>query len=193
LKEIVLASKSPRRAELIAQMGYDFDTVDSHIDESTITAPTPAELVKKLAEAKAFAALGICGDGHIIIAADTVVEVCGNILGKPRDEADARRMLSELSGSRHAVHTGLCVLNGKNIAYSGTSTAHVTFRKIGEKELDLYIASGEPLDKAGAVGVQERGAVFVERVDGDFYAVVGLPVCTLSVVLVGLGKYPNYG
>ncbi|MGI6203136.1 MAG: Maf family protein [Eubacteriales bacterium] len=190
---MVLASKSPRRAELLAQMGYDFDTVDSHIDEDMITASSPCEFVRKAAEAKASGALALCGDGHIIIAADTVVELAGCVLGKPKDEQDARRMLSELSGSQHTVHTGLCVLSGNERVYSGTSSTRVTFRKIGNKELDLYIASGEPLDKAGAVGVQERGAIFVERVEGDFYAVVGLPVCTLSVVLTGLGKYPNYG
>lgn len=173
-------------------MGYDFDTVDSNTDEDAITAPTPSELVRKLAEAKAQSARAICGDGHIIIAADTVVEVNGHILGKPKDESDARRMLSELSGSTHTVHTGLCVLRGDECVYSGTSSAHVTFRKIDDHELDLYIASGEPLDKAGAVGIQERGAIFAQRVEGDFYAIVGLPVCTLSVVLTGLGKYPDY-
>ena len=117
MKDLVLASKSPRRAELLAQMGYDFDTVVSNIDEDAVTAPSPAELVRKLAEEKAKGALMICGDGHIIIAADTVVEVGGSILGKPKDESDARRMLSELSGSRHTVHTGLCVLRGKEIVY----------------------------------------------------------------------------
>ena len=141
-------------------MGYDFDTVDSHIDEDMITASSPCEFVRKAAEAKASGALALCGDGHIIIAADTVVELAGCVLGKPKDEQDARRMLSELSGSQHTVHTGLCVLSGNERVYSGTSSTRVTFRKIGNKELDLYIASGEPLDKAGAVGVQERGAIF---------------------------------
>jgi septum formation protein len=192
LKEIVLASKSPRRAELLRQIGYDFDVVDAHIDEDAISSPRPYELVQLLAAEKAESALALCGEGHIIIAADTVVELNGKVLSKPGDADSARQMLSELSGSEHVVHTGLCVYSGKKRVYCGTSSARVRFRNIGHDELEAYIASGEPIDKAGGCGIQERGAIFAEHVEGDFYAIVGLPVCILSVVLTGLGKYPHY-
>jgi len=180
LKRIILASKSPRRAELLTRMGYEFDVIDSGVDESGISASSPAELAKLLASAKAEGAAALCGGRHIIIAADTVVDLNGEALGKPADEGDARRMLRALSGAKHFVHTGLCVLDGGSQAFTGTASAAVWFRKIDETELDEYIATGEPMDKAGAYGIQERGAVFAQRIDGDFYAIVGLPVCTLG-------------
>jgi MAF protein len=182
-KKIILASKSPRRAELLSRMGYDFDVVDAGIDENKITADSPAELVKLLAAAKAEGARALFGGNHIIIAADTVVDLNGEVLGKPKDEDDARRMLRALSGTKHYVHTGLCVLDGGRQVFTGTVSAAVWFRELGETELGDYIATGEPADKAGAYGIQERGAVFARRVEGDFYAIVGLPVCPLSSIL----------
>ncbi len=175
-------------------MGYTFDIIDSCVDESLITAqlckaapPAPAELVRALAIAKAERAAALSGSSNrIVIAADTVVDHNGHILGKPRDSADAKNMLLELSGTKHFIYTGLCVRDGAKIICAETISAAVWFRRLDEDEIDAYIATGEPMDKAGAYGIQERGAVFAERIDGDFYAVVGLPVCKLSVILRGL-------
>ena len=145
MKKIILASKSPRRAELLSRMGYDFDAVDTGVDESKISAPSPVELVKLLAIAKAERAHELYGlsDGgkHIIIAADTVVDCGGRILGKPADGADAKRMLRGLSGTRHFVHTGLCVTSGGKAVFADTISAAVWFRRIDDAEIDAYVAT----------------------------------------------------
>ena len=193
MKKIILASKSPRRAELLALMGFRFEVAGTDFDEGEITAGDPAELVRLIARAKAQRAAELFGGADtIIIAADTVVALGGSVLGKPSDCPEAKQMLLSLSGALHTVYTGLCVTDGGIVAENRTFSAAVQFREISEAEIDAYVATGEPLDKAGAYGIQERGAVFVEHVGGDFYAVVGLPVCALSVILRGLGIGPAF-
>ncbi len=188
ITDIILASKSPRRYELLTMLGYNVKTIVSEVDEDTITAETPSILASKLAHTKAKAVANEVGKTDLpIVAADTLVEINGEILGKPKDEADARRMLKLLSGSIHYVHTGISVmLNGNEIKL--TDTSKVFFRKIDEDELDAYIASNEPFDKAGAYGIQGKAGAFVERIEGDFFSIMGLPVCAVTKALKQLIK-----
>ncbi len=188
IKDIILASKSPRRHELLSMLGFQIKTIVSDVDEEAITAETPALLASKLAHTKA---LAVANEVEItdlpIIAADTLVEVNGEILGKPKDEADARRMLMLLSGSAHYVHSGISVIfNDKEINL--TDTAKVYFRDIDADELDDYISSREPFDKAGAYGIQGKAGAFVERIEGDFFSIMGLPICAVTKALKELAK-----
>lgn len=188
IKSIILASKSPRRHELLSMLGYQIKTIVSDVDEDGVTADTPPLLASKLAHTKALAVANEIEKTDLpIIAADTLVEVNGEILGKPKDEADARRMLMLLSGSAHYVHTGISVIyNGKEINL--TDTAKVYFRDIDADELDDYIASREPFDKAGAYGIQGKAGAFVERIEGDFFSIMGLPICAVTKALKELTK-----
>lgn len=191
IKNIILASKSPRRHELLSMLGFEIKTVVSDVDEDAINAETPALLASKLAHTKALAVANEVGKTDLpIIAADTLVEVNGKILGKPKDEADARRMLKMLSGSVHYVHTGISVIYGGD-EINLTDTAKVFFRDIDEDELDDYIASKEPFDKAGAYGIQGKAGAFVERIEGDFFSIMGLPICAVTKALKQLTKDAN--
>jgi len=176
---IVLASASPRRYELLRQAGFDFETSISNVDEN-IALHDPAELVKKLAFAKARkVALGY--DDSIIIGADTIVYIDGEILGKPIDPADAFKILRKLSGRAHTVYTGLALIYTATGKYEVTvDTTEVYMRELSDEEINSYIATGEPMDKAGAYGVQGRAGMFVKRVEGDFFTVVGLPLYRLA-------------
>ena len=147
---------------------------------------TPEELVLRLAQNKGEAVLPIAGEEDIVISADTVVTLDGEILGKPRDAADARRMLSSLSGNTHVVHTGIALLSHRHVG-SAVVSSRVTFRPLSMDEIDAYIASGEPMDKAGAYGIQGLGSLFVSHLDGDFFAVMGFPVCRFSELLNSFG------
>ncbi len=188
IKDIILASKSPRRYELLTMLGFNVKTIVSDLDEDAITAESPSLLASKLAHTKALAVANEVGNTELpIVAADTLVEVDGEILGKPKNEADAYRMLRLLSGSVHYVHTGISVLlNGKEINL--TDTSKVFFRNIDEDELDAYIASKEPFDKAGAYGIQGKAGAFVERIEGDFFSIMGLPVCAVTKAIKQLIK-----
>ncbi|MBQ8254387.1 MAG: septum formation protein Maf [Clostridia bacterium] len=188
IKDIILASKSPRRYELLTMLGYNVKTVVSDVDEDAISAETPALLAAKLAHTKATAVMNDIGKTDLpIVAADTLVEASGEILGKPKDESDARRMLKLLSGSSHYVHTGISViLNGNEINL--TDTAKVFFREVDEDEIDAYIGSKEPFDKAGAYGIQGKAGAFVERIEGDFFSIMGLPICAVTKALKELTK-----
>lgn len=184
---IILASQSPRRKELLGRMGIrDFETISPNVDESVFHGLPPEELVRRLSAEKAAAVAGRAGEDAIVIAADTVVALEGAVLGKPADELDAFKMLSALSGVRHQVYTGVTVCRGgeKQTAHEVTD---VTFRELSEEEIEHYIATGEPMDKAGAYGVQGLGALLVERLDGDFFNVMGLPVLRLSRMLERFG------
>ena len=184
---IILASKSPRRRELLERMGVrQFGIVAPDIDEGMDRALAPAELVERISSEKAQAALAQAGPDAIVIAADTVVALDGAVLGKPADQADAARMLRALSGRRHQVYTGLTVALGES-RYTVSEETEVTFRPLGEEEIARYIATGEPMDKAGAYGIQGYGALFVEGIRGDYYNVMGLPVCRLGGLLARLG------
>lgn len=179
-----LASASPRRKEILESVGIKPIVVPSNIDESEITALPPEKKVMELALLKcADAAKGV-SKGDYVIAADTVV-VCGEkIMGKPVDKEDAFKMLMALSGRWHSVFTGYCAADGKSGRVSAAyEETRVKFREIEESEARYYIDTREPMDKAGAYGIQGKGRLFVERIDGDYYNVVGLPICALCVML----------
>ena len=183
---IILASKSPRRRELLERLGLDFTVLTEDIDE-TMDPDAPLEReIARVSEAKARAVQGSVGPEDLIISADTVVCADGKRLGKPADEADAKRMLRLLSGREHTVVSGLCVLRGERCETGTVSTA-IHFRPLSEREIDAYVASGEPMDKAGAYGIQGLAAIFVDRLDGDYYNVMGLPLCALAEMLKGFG------
>ena len=172
--KIILASGSPRRRELMALAGFDFKVVKTDCDETLPEGISPSGAVLMLSGIKADAARAACGDG-IILAADTVVAVDGGILGKPEDEADAARMLRRLSGKTHTVYTGVCILAGEN-RISFAEATDVTFFELTDEEIAAYVATGEPMDKAGAYGIQGRGCTLVSGICGDYFNVVGLPV-----------------
>lgn len=187
MSRIVLASGSPRRQELLNRIGItDFDIRVPQTDEHYPAGLTPAQIVEYISREKADAAAKLCTPEEIVITADTMVFLDQQRLGKPRDEADALRMLTELSGRRHTVCTGVTVRQGQRSLTRAQST-DVYFRPASEWELRAYIRGGEPMDKAGAYGVQGQGALLVERIDGDFFNVMGLPVLLLSRMLAEFG------
>lgn len=184
---IILASNSPRRRELLAQIGIrDFQILSPDVDEAVESGLSPARMVEALSLRKARAAAGRAGAEDLILAADTVVALDGAVLGKPRDEAAAFAMLTSLSGREHQVYTGVTVALGDRVVTQHEQTA-VAFRELQPDEILGYIATGEPMDKAGAYGVQGKGALLVERLDGDFFNVMGLPVLRLSRMLEKFG------
>lgn len=183
---IILASNSPRRKELLGQMGItDFKVSAPNVDESVEEGLSPAQIVEKLSLRKARAAKK-AGPRDIIIAADTVVALDGTVLGKPRDQEDAFAMLSALSGREHHVYTGVTVLQGERSVTEHEETA-VVFRALEPDEIRGYIATGEPMDKAGAYGIQGLGALLVSGIRGDYCNVVGLPVFRLGRILGQFG------
>lgn len=185
--EIILASQSPRRRALLEQMGLTpFRVSAPQIDESAVSAPSPQALVEALSQEKAEAIRRQEGDHCLIIAADTVVCLEGKVLGKPAGPEEAFAMLSALSGRRHQVYTGLTVLRGGEAITRHEETS-VRFRALEPQEIRAYIATGEPMDKAGAYGIQSLGGVFVEGIEGDYYNVVGLPICRLGQMLRRFG------
>ena len=187
--DIVLASQSPRRRELLERLGLPFRVIVPHIDERMDRPLPPAELVAVISGEKARAAQALAGPEAIVIAADTVVALDGAVLGKPGDEQDAARMLSALSGRTHQVFSGLTVAQGGAVRTVSEETA-VTFRPLTEGEIAAYVRTGEPMDKAGAYGIQGYGALLVEGIRGDYYNVMGLPVCRLGGLLKELGVDP---
>lgn len=185
--DIILASKSPRRRALLEQMGVrDFRIVTPDIDEHMDRDLPPAKLVRQISLEKAQAVAAQAAPNTVVIAADTVVALDGVVLGKPADKEEAFRMLSLLSGNRHQVYTGLTVLRGEQVFSQWEETA-VTFRSLTAEEIEAYIATGEPMDKAGAYGIQGYGALFIQGISGDYYNVMGLPVCRLGQILGQLG------
>ncbi|MDR0381359.1 MAG: Maf family protein [Oscillospiraceae bacterium] len=185
--KIVLASASPRRRALLAQAGLtDFLTCEPLCDETTPEGAGPEETVRRLSRAKADAVADRYGEDDVVIAADTLVCLDGRLLGKPRDGAEAAEMLARLSGRAHEVYTGLTVRRGARVRTACERT-EVVFRPLTAAEIAAYVASGEPMDKAGAYGIQGRGALIVARVQGDFYNVMGLPLCRLGAMLAEFG------
>ena len=189
---IILASNSPRRRELLAQIGIrDFQILSPDVDEAVEPGLSPARMVEALSLRKARAAAGRAGAEDLIIAADTVVALDGRVLGKPRDQGEAFAMLSALSGREHRVYTGVTVLRGGQAATEHEETA-VAFRALSPEEIRDYIATGEPMDKAGAYGIQGVGALLVQGIRGDYCNVVGLPLFRLGRMLSGFGvKLPR--
>ena len=185
--DMILASQSPRRKELLGQMGLrGFKVTSPEVDETVDEHLPPAQVVEELSRRKAMAVARHADGDDLIIAADTVVALEGAVLGKPADGADAARMLAALAGRTHFVYTGLTVLRGERARTVSEETA-VTFRPLTEGEIAAYVATGEPLDKAGAYGIQGYGALLVEGIRGDYYNVMGLPVCRLGLLLKELG------
>jgi septum formation protein len=186
-KALILASNSPRRRELMRQIGLDFRVDPADVDESVFPGESPGGYAVRVALDKARAAAARAGTG-IVIAADTIVVLDDEILGKPADPGDAERMLKLLSGNVHRVITGLAVMDaatGKVL--TRTSITRVWFRSLAPHEIISYIATGEPLDKAGAYGIQERGALLVDKIDGCYFNVVGLPLSLLGELLLSFG------
>ena len=185
MARIVLASGSPRRQELLGRMGiHDFVVSVPQVDEVCPEGLTPEETVCHISRQKSGSVQAEPED--IVITADTMVFLDQQRLGKPKDEADALRMLTDLAGRRHTVCTGVTLRQGQRSLTRAQST-DVYFRPAGREELMAYIRGGEPMDKAGAYGVQGQGALLVERIDGDFFNVMGLPVLLLSRMLAEFG------
>ena len=182
---IYLASKSPRRKKLLKQLNLKFHIISVEIDEKRKRNELPADMVKRLTLLKLIPAKKLIKEG-IIITADTIVVMGNKILGKPKNKKVAKQMLKKLSGNTHTVYTGFAVYNSVTdkiiIDYEKTK---VTFRKLKSDEIENYIESGSPMDKAGAYGIQDDfGAVFVKKINGDYYNVVGLPIAKLYLNLL---------
>ena len=184
--KLILASASPRRYDLLKKAGINPELRVTDTDETMMIAVSPSLTVRTLALRKCMAARKIGGDGEYVLAADTAVACNGEILGKPEDEADARRMLRMLSGSRHSVLTGCAVVCGSRLV-TGVCETVVKFRPLEDHEIEDYIASGEPYGKAGAYAIQEHGDSFVEYIDGPWDNVVGLSLDTVKALLSELG------
>lgn len=171
---LVLASASPRRRELLSSLGVDLDVVVSEYEEVDKPGVQPIELARMHARGKVLDVRSRL-PGRLIVAADTVVDLDGASLGKPRNRAQAGEMLSALSGREHLVHTAFAVADGADVI-ERTATTEVRFWPLSQEEIAEYVATGDSMDKAGAYGIQGRGAVLVERIRGDFYTVMGFPL-----------------
>lgn len=177
---LVLASRSPRRQEILERAGFQFVVRPADVDESPVEGEDPVEHVQRLAREKALAVE--CAGGETVLGADTVVVAGGEILGKPRDAEDAARMLRMLSGRDHQVLTGICLRTYKRHVVDVEAT-RVWFRPLEKHEVDAYIASGEPMDKAGAYAIQGLASKFIPRIEGCYFNVVGLPVAKVAAYL----------
>jgi septum formation protein len=186
LPTLILASQSPRRAQLLERLGLPFQTRPAHLDEGAFNHLTPKALAHTLALRKAQA---VWRSGEWVAAADTVVALNGVLLGKPSSMVENRAFLERLSGQTHTVFTGLALILPSGRAVARVDAAQVCFRRLEDWEIEWYVSSGEGLDKAGGYGVQERGMVLVERIEGDFYTVMGLPVRWLWQLLAEEGYF----
>lgn len=182
-KKLILASISPRRENLLRMIGFDFEVVNSQVDEQSEVYTIPEVHVLELAQKKALKVAEKI-DGGLIIGADTVVVLNNQILGKPKDAKQAKEILQQLSGKTHEVYTGFAIVekpSGEML--SEFEKTLVSFRQLADEEIDRYIQSGSPFDKAGGYGIQDQGALFVQKIDGCFYNVMGLPVTKLYQAL----------
>src|SRR5258708_26289038 len=186
--KLILASASPRRAQVLRDASFQFQTISSAVDETPLPGEPPQELVRRLAESKAQLVAQRAVGPALIVAADTIVSVDGGVLGKPGAADEARKMLALLSGRTHSVLTGLAVIRlPDEAARLELETTQVTFEPRSEEDIASYIASGEPFDKAGAYAIQGRAGRFVTRVEGCYFNVVGLPLARLFHILRELG------
>lgn len=185
---IILASASPRRQQLLRQMGLTFTVKIADIEETISPRDLPRETVQRLSSQKAAAVAAQCDAHDVIIAADTIVVLDEKILGKPKDAADAKRTLRMLSGRSHHVLTAFTVVQGER-TYTGIDDSAVQFRELTDGEIDDYVATGEPLDKAGSYGVQGEGGRLIEAIHGDYYNVMGLPIGHLASILHRFGVH----
>lgn len=183
-KKIILASRSPRRKELLSGVIHNFDIMADDSEEKIESGMAPEEVVMHLAMQKAANIAEKITEDALVIGADTVVSIDGGIFGKPSDEDDAKRMLKTLSGRENFVCTGVAVVDtSSGRAVCDYERTGVVFRALTEREIAAYIKTGEPMDKAGAYGVQGVGALFVKEINGDYFNVVGLPLCKLGRML----------
>ena len=207
---LILGSQSPRRRELLERMGLQFQVLTADIDETKYETDDPESSVRRICEAKAAAvasklqSVKPCGAGEaLILSSDTIVVLDGKIMGKPHDEAEARAMLRALSGREHAVYTAFTLHpvilgqsrttdaeNAEARAFTHCEKTCVRFRNLTREEIAAYVATGEPMDKAGAYGIQNLGAMLVESIRGDYFTVMGLPVCQLALALKRFGIDP---
>jgi len=189
-KRIYLASRSPRRAELLQQIGVDFLVLPSDIDESELAGEAATEYVLRLAKTKASVCIEELKSAQKtllpVLAADTTVVVDGEILGKPVDDADAYRMLSAMSGHWHEVHTGIALATEAGVAVA-LSTTRVQMAELSQDTIAAYISSGEPRDKAGAYGIQGLAGLMIKRIEGSYSGVMGLPIYETAALLKGAG------
>ncbi len=188
---LVLASQSPRRAELIGRLGLAFETIPADIDESRLGDETPDEHAERLSREKALT-ISRARPEALVVGSDTIVVVDGDVLGKPRDAAEAVEMLLRLSGREHEVHTGVAVARGDRVE-SGLEKVKVRFRPLDRATCEAYVATGEPMDKAGAYGIQGFGSAIVEGIEGDFFAVMGLPVVRMLGLIERFGWRYDFG
>ena len=184
---LILASASPRRRQLLEMLGIPVRVVPSHIPEVRRPVETPVDYVERLAREKALSV-----PGRLVLGADTTVVARDEVLEKPLDAADALRMLRKLQGRTHQVVTSVALVADETL-HQATDVTNVVFRRLDDAFLEAYIATGEPMDKAGAYGIQGYGATIVERVDGDYFAVMGLPLQLLVRVLAELGIRYAFG
>lgn len=181
---LILASSSPRRKDLLLAAGFQFQVVPSTVDEAIQPGELAADFARRLARDKALEVAGRVSRGAWVLGADTIVVLNGQILGKPADASDAARMLRLLSGAEHEVITGVCLARAPaSLAATGHEVTRVTFRPLSEAEIAAYVRSGEPMDKAGAYGVQGLASRFVTRIEGCYFNVVGLPVARVDRML----------
>lgn len=187
MRNIVLASASPRRRELLRMLEIGpFSVCPAQGSEQMPETDSPEEIVRALAEAKAREVAAHQDSNSLVIAADTIVFCGGRVLGKPRDEEDAFRMLRMLSGKSHEVWTGICLMDDSEPVTEAEKTL-VFFRDLSDDEIRRYIQTGEPMDKAGAYGIQGKACLFVRAIEGDYFNVVGLPLCRLGLMLEAKG------
>ncbi|MGA9120288.1 MAG: nucleoside triphosphate pyrophosphatase [Bacteroidota bacterium] len=188
VKPLILASRSPRRLHLLRQIGLEPQVIPCDVPEDFLADRSPAENARELAVTKANA-VAVFIDRGCVLGADTIVSIDGQLLGKPTDAHDARRMLKLLSGKIHRVHTGYALIDRPSgRIMSGVEETFVQFRELPDEEIAEYVEGGSPMDKAGAYGIQDDyGAVFVKRVEGCYYNVVGLPLSAVYSALVELG------
>jgi septum formation protein len=197
---LILASQSPRRAQLLTMLGLRFEVLPADIDESYRAGEWPSAHARRLAEEKALRVAATRPEA-VVVGSDTVVVLDDEVLGKPRDADEAVRMLMRLQGREHRVETGIAVVGPAGpagevghspVLRSGVEGVDVRFRAFGEGTARQYVATGEPLDKAGAYGIQGHGATLVERIDGDFFAVMGLPIVRMMALLEEIGWRYNF-
>ena len=189
--QFILASQSPRRQQLLRQIGIaDFEIIVPDADETYDPALSPEQIVSSISRKKAEAVRPLAKDA-LVIAADTMVFLDGLRLGKPKTQEEAREMLTALSGRTHHVCTGVTVCRGPQV-FTESETTSVTFRPLTGWEIARYVLTGEPMDKAGSYGVQGLGALFVEHIDGDYFNVMGLPLCRLGRMLERFGVDPFF-
>jgi septum formation protein len=190
--KLILASASPRRAQVLRDAGLDFQIISSALDETPFDGESPQDLVRRLAENKAHLVAHRAIAPALIIAADTVVAVDSRTFGKPRDASEAREMLRQLAGRTHSVHSGLAVIRLPDETLRlELETTQVSFAPLSDHEIAAYISSGEPFDKAGAYAVQGRGGRFITRIEGCYFNVVGLPLARLYGVLRKMGWHED--